>query len=123
MYKKCFAQRTGGNTYLMHLWTDEGYQKVEWTNQAYVECGDSQSTHTGLNGESLRKVSNWKSDNSKLHFHDMTPYQKFLVEKYGTNDGSEVLSYQISNYLPYVEIPHLVLYGLIESPHTQHKLG
>ncbi len=86
MYKKCFAQRKKGNQFLIHLWEDTGYSKVEWTNQAYVECDDSQSTHTGLNGESLRKVSNWKSDNSKLHFHDMTPYQKFLVERYGTND-------------------------------------
>ncbi|MAR21599.1 MAG: hypothetical protein CMD25_06595 [Flavobacteriales bacterium] len=86
MYKKCFAQRIKGNEFLVHLWEDEGYSKIEWTNQAYIECDDSQSTHTGLNGESLKKVSNWKSDNTKLHFHDMTPYQKFLVEKYGTND-------------------------------------
>jgi hypothetical protein len=40
----------------------------------------------GLNGEPLRKISDWRSDNQKLHFHDMTPYQKFLVEKYGIND-------------------------------------
>ena len=86
MYKKCFAQRTGGNTYLMHLWTDEGYQKVEWTNQAYVECGEADATHVGLGGEPLKKVRSWKPDNTKLHFHDMTPYQKFLVEKYGIND-------------------------------------
>tara|TARA_R110002153_G_scaffold64195_1_gene171853 strand:+ start:1049 stop:2731 length:1683 start_codon:yes stop_codon:yes gene_type:complete len=86
MYKKCFAQKKKGNQFLIHLWEDEGYSKVEWTNQAYVECDGSQSTHTGLNGESLKKVSNWSRDNSKLHFHDMTPYQKFLVEKYGTND-------------------------------------
>ena len=86
MYKKCFAQRKKGNEFLIHLWDDEGYQKVEWTNQAYIECDVHQSTHTGLNGESLKKVSNWKSDNYNLHFHDMTPYQKFLVEKYGTND-------------------------------------
>ena len=86
MYKKCFAQRTGGNTYLMHLWTDEGYQKVEWTNQAYVECGEADATHVGLGGEPLKKVRSWKPENTKLHFHDMTPYQKFLVEKYGIND-------------------------------------
>tara|TARA_R100001224_G_scaffold24020_1_gene12825 strand:- start:870 stop:2651 length:1782 start_codon:yes stop_codon:yes gene_type:complete len=86
MYKKCFAQRIKGNEFLVHLWEDKGYSKVEWVNQAYIECDDSQSTHTGLNGESLRKISNWKSDNPNLHFHDMTPYQKFLVEKYGTND-------------------------------------
>ena len=86
MYKKAFAQRTGGNTYLMHLWEDEGYQKVEWTNQAYVECGEADSTHLGLGGEPLKKVRNWKPENTKLHFHDMTPYQKFLVEKYGIDD-------------------------------------
>ena len=86
MYKKCFAQRLKGNQFLIHLWEDEGYSKVEWTNQAYIECSEDQSTHTGLNGEPLKKISNWKSDNTKLHFHDMTPYQKFLVEKYGTND-------------------------------------
>ena len=86
MYKKCFAQRTRGNNFLIHLWEDKGYSKIEWTNQAYVECEDHQSTHMGLNGESLKKIANWKSDNSKLHFHDMTPYQKFLVEKYGVND-------------------------------------
>ncbi|MAO19967.1 MAG: hypothetical protein CMJ25_04375 [Phycisphaerae bacterium] len=86
MYKKCFAQRKKGNQFLIHLWEDEGYSKVEWTNQAYTECDESQSTHTGLNGESLKKVSNWRSDDHKLHFHDMTPYQKFLVEKYGVND-------------------------------------
>ena len=86
MYKKCFAQRLKGNQFLIHLWEDNGYSKVEWTNQAYIECPEDQATHTGLNGESLKKVSNWKPDNTKLHFHDMTPYQKFLVEKYGTND-------------------------------------
>ncbi len=86
MYKKCFAQRKKGNQFLIHLWEDTGYSKVEWTNQAYIECDESQATHTGLNGEALKKISNWKSDNTKLHFHDMTPYQKFLVEKYGIND-------------------------------------
>ena len=86
MYKKCFAQRIKGNNFIIHLWEDTGYSKIEWTNQAYIECDDSQSSHEGLNGESLKKISNWKSDNSKLHFHDMTPYQKFLVEKYGIND-------------------------------------
>ena len=47
MYKKCFAQRLKGNQFLIHLWEDEGYSKVEWTNQAYIECDESQSTHTG----------------------------------------------------------------------------
>tara|TARA_R110001592_G_scaffold20195_3_gene82145 strand:- start:6829 stop:8511 length:1683 start_codon:yes stop_codon:yes gene_type:complete len=86
MYKKAFARRLKGNNFLVHLWEDSGYSKVEWTNKAYIECHEADSTHTGLNGEPLKKTSNWKSDNSNLHFHDMPPYQKFLVEKYGTND-------------------------------------
>ena len=86
MYKKCYAQRLKENTYLIHLWEDSGYSKIEWTNQAYSECDESEATHTGLNGEPLKKVRNWKPDNPKLHFHDMTPYQKFLIEKYGIND-------------------------------------
>ena len=86
MYKKAFAQRTGGNSYLIHEWSDEGYQKVEWTSQAYIECGEADSTHVGLNGEPLRKVRKWDRENPKLHFHDMTPYQKYLVEKYGIDD-------------------------------------
>jgi len=90
MYKKCYAQRLKGNTYLVHLWEDEGYSKIEWTNQAYAECNEADASHTGLNGEPLRKVQNWKPDNPKLHFHDMTPYQKFLIEKYGINDDPSV---------------------------------
>jgi DNA polymerase elongation subunit (family B) len=86
MYKKAFAQRTGGNSYLIHEWSDEGYQKVEWTSQAYIECGEADSTHVGLNGEPLKKVRKWDKENPKLHFHDMAPYQKFLVEKYGIDD-------------------------------------
>jgi DNA polymerase elongation subunit (family B) len=86
MYKKAFAQRLKDTKFLIHLWEDEGYSKVEWTNQAYIECDEFSSTHTGLNGEPLKKVSNWNPDNPKLHFHDMTPYQKFLIEKYGIND-------------------------------------
>jgi hypothetical protein len=86
MYKKAFAQNLGKNRFLMHEWTDEGYQKVEWTNQVYTECNEADSTHVGLNGEPLKKVARWEKEDPKLHFHDMAPYQKFLVEKYGIND-------------------------------------
>jgi len=89
-YKKCFSQRIGGNKYLVHLWDDNGYQKVEWINQAYIECDEADATHIGLNGEPLRKTAKWTPDNTKLHFHDMTPYQKFLIEKYGINDEPSV---------------------------------
>ena len=85
-YKKCFAQSLGKNRYLIHLWTDNGYEKLEWKNQAYIECSEHESTHIGLNGESLKKIIDWEPENPKLHFHDITPYQKFLIEKYGVND-------------------------------------
>jgi len=86
MYKKAFAQNLGKNKYLIHEWTDEGYQKIEWYNQVYTDCNEADATHVGLNGEPLKKISKWEREDPKLHFHDMTPYQKFLVEKYGTND-------------------------------------
>ncbi len=101
MYKKIFAKKIGSNKHLIHLWTDSGYEKIEWTNQAYVECDDSQATHTGLNGESLRKISNWKYTPDKnnsyygkntagLHFQDIPAHQKFLIEKYGIDDTPSV---------------------------------
>ena len=88
MYKKAFAKAVKDeyNTYDIHLWTDEGYNVERWVNEAYVECSPEESTHQGLNGESLKKTSRWKRDDALLHFADMTPYQKFLIEKYGTND-------------------------------------
>ena len=86
MYKKAFARRIGGNKHLIHLWTDTGYEKVEWTNFAYKQCPEGEGDYIGLNGESLKKTSKWGPDDSGLHFHDMKAYQKFLIEKYGTND-------------------------------------
>jgi hypothetical protein len=89
-FKKCFAQNKGNNKYLVHLWSDEGYQRTEWINQVFKECHEADSTHTGLNGEPLIKTSKWNREDPKLHFHDMPPYQKFLVEKYGTNDDPSI---------------------------------
>jgi len=89
-YKKCFHQKLQGNNYKIHLWTDEGYEKIDWINQAYVECSESEATHIGLNNEPLKKVRNWQSENLRLHFHDMPPYQKFLVEKYGIDDTPSI---------------------------------
>jgi DNA polymerase elongation subunit (family B) len=86
MYKKAFARKLKDNKYLIHLWEDEGYSKVEWINQAYIECHEADATHTGLNGEPLKKISNYSPSNPNLHFHDMPAYQKFLIEKFGTND-------------------------------------
>ena len=95
-FKKCFAKKLSGNTYQIHLWDDAvGYQKIEWVNQAYKECGEADASHLGLGGEPLRKVRNWDREDPKLHFHDMPPYQKFLVEKYGTNDEPSVTHREI----------------------------
>ena len=90
MYKKCYAQRLNYNTYKIHLWEDTGYQLLEWKNQVYKECDEYDATHTGLNGEPLRKVMKWDREDTKLHFHDVTPYQKFLIEKYGIDDTPSV---------------------------------
>ena len=85
-YKKCYATRLGGNKYKMHLWDSAGYNEIEWYNPAYQECSKEEATHIGLSGEPLKKVYKWNKETPNLHFHDITPYQKFLIEKYGTND-------------------------------------
>ena len=86
MYKKCYVTRLGGNKYQVHLWDEAGYDEIEWYNPAYQECSKEESTHTGLSGEPLKKIYKWDKNTPNLHFHDITPYQKFLIEKYGTND-------------------------------------
>ena len=88
MYKKCYAQGLGrgSNKHRIHLWTDEGYEQIEWDNYAYRECIESQATHRGLNNEPLRKTLEWQSKEINLHYHDISAHQKFLIEKYGTDD-------------------------------------
>jgi DNA polymerase elongation subunit (family B) len=90
MYKKVFAQNQGKNKYQIHLWDDDGYEIINWTNKAYIECSPQEATYQGLNGESLKKTSNWYKENPKLHFHDMPPHQKFLIERYGIDDTPSV---------------------------------
>jgi DNA polymerase elongation subunit (family B) len=85
-YKKCYASPLGKNKWKIHLWDEGGYDEVEWWNPAYIECSKEESTDKGINGEYLKKIYNWDKDNPNLHFHDMKPYQKFLIEKYGTDD-------------------------------------
>jgi DNA polymerase elongation subunit (family B) len=84
MYKSCFSQRVDGK-YLIHLWSDEGgYEKIEWEYPAYRE--DSNGEYTGLNGEKLSKTTRWDKYDQGLHFHDIRPYQRFLIDKYGDDD-------------------------------------
>jgi len=86
-YKKCYTQRIKGNQYKVHLWEEDGYKTLNWTNYAYRECALEDATHTGLKGEPLMKVSEWDNSDNSLHFHDITPYQKFLIERYGDDDS------------------------------------
>ena len=86
MYKKCYATRLGNNKYKIHLWDEGGYDEIEWYNTAYQECSKDQEEFKGLGGESLKKVSKWDKNSNNLHFHDMKPHQKYLVERYGIDD-------------------------------------
>ena len=96
MYKNIYTERVRGkkNTHSIHLWSDSGYENFEWVNPAYRECHEADATHVGLNGKPLKKTTKYyyngfgpASDNeSDIHFADMKAHQKFLIEKYGTND-------------------------------------
>ena len=85
-YKKCYATRLGGNKYKIHLWDEAGYDEIEWFNTAYQECSEDESESRGLNNEPLKQVYKWDKNSPNLHFHDMKPHQKFLVERYKTDD-------------------------------------
>ncbi len=86
MYKKCYATRLGNNKFKIHLWDEGGYDEIEWYNTAFVECSEDEATNIGLSHEPLKKTYNWDKNTPNLHYHDIPPYQKFLIEKYGTND-------------------------------------
>ena len=83
-YKKCFAKSLGKNKFKIHLWDEAGYDEIEWWNPAYVE--DPEGKFNGINGEKLTKTYKWDKHTSNIHFHDMKPYQKFLIERYGIDD-------------------------------------
>ena len=86
MYKKAYHINLGYNRYHIHLWDDFGYEKVEWTKPAYRECGKEGASFRGLNGEYLQKTYKYKKGDNGIHFDDMTPYQHYLIERYGTDD-------------------------------------
>ena len=87
MYKKCYATRLGNNKYKIHLWDEGGYDEIEWHNYAYQECSKEDANFKGLGNEPLRKVYKWDKNTPNLHFHDMKPHQKYLVERYGVDDA------------------------------------
>ncbi len=84
MYKKCYTTKIKDNKYKVYLWDDLGYDEVIWYNASYVE--DNEGTFNGINGEKLKKTTKWDRYTPNLHFHDMKPHQKYLVERYGTAD-------------------------------------
>jgi DNA polymerase elongation subunit (family B) len=84
MYKKCYTQKIKDNKYKVFLWDDIGYDEIIWYNASYVE--DNEGDLKGINGEKLKKTTNWDRNTPNLHFHDMKPHQKYLVERYGTAD-------------------------------------
>ena len=83
-YKTCHVQKTQDGNYDVHLWTDDGYKRLKWSYPAFEEA--EKGEYTGLKGETLRKVIKWDKEGPKLHFHDMKPYQRFLIDLYGNND-------------------------------------
>jgi len=109
MYKKCYkGRKIKSNIWEMHLWESDGtHQTIPFEDIAYVEDEDNY-TIKGINGESLRPTTNWfhsknpdyrHKNTPNLHFHDMNAHQKFLIERYGTNDepstGHQELFYDI----------------------------
>ena len=84
-YIKCYTEPIGKNKFKVHLWDEGGYDQLEWWNPAYVE--DPNGEFQGINGETLSKTYKYdKRKDVNLHFHDMVPYQKYLIERYGIND-------------------------------------
>jgi len=96
-YKKCYqGKKLGKNHYEIHLWENDGkHQIVEYKDTAYIECPEGKHTLRGLKGEFVKPITDWyfsknpqfsATNTPGLHFHDMPPYQKFLIDRYGTND-------------------------------------
>ena len=90
-YIKCYAKRLGkygSNLYKIDLWDEKDgeikHNVIEWEDTAYVE--DPNGEYIGLEGEKLRNTSNYNKKDPGLHYHDMKPQQKFLIEEYGIND-------------------------------------
>jgi DNA polymerase elongation subunit (family B) len=96
-YKKCYlGKKLGSNYFEIHLWESDGeHQIIPYNNVAYQECSEEEHSFVGLNGEYLKPTNSWffsknpnyRSKNTPgLHFQDMKPHQKFLIERYGVND-------------------------------------
>ena len=66
MYKKIYEQGRGENKHLIHLWTDEGYEKLNGIIMLIKNVLLSDAEFKGLKGEPLRKTHTW--DRKTLNF-------------------------------------------------------
>ena len=90
MYIKCYAEPVDKyqRNYKIHLWDDEeGYILDKYKRTAYIECDEQEAECEGLNGEFLKETPKFKNADDGLHFHDMPPHQRYLINKYGTDDS------------------------------------
>jgi len=94
-YKNITTQTLGKNKHAITLWTDDGVEQYEFQNYAYEKCYPDKSTHIGLKGEPLRKVTYWERTNPFIHYHDMPIHQKFLIDKYGIDDDPSTTHQEI----------------------------
>jgi DNA polymerase elongation subunit (family B) len=85
-YKNIVTTPLGKNYHHIILNTDDGIEEYKFQNYAYEVCDKNESTHFGLKGEPLKKTLKWERNNPFIHYHDIPIYQKFLIDKYGTND-------------------------------------
>ena len=89
MYIKCYAEPVDKyqRNYKIHLWDDEeGYIEEKYRRTAYIECSEQEAECQGLNDEYLKETNQFKNADDGLHFHDMLPHQRYLINKYGTDD-------------------------------------
>lgn len=86
-YKNIITNSLGKNKYNIILYTDDGVEQYEYQNYAYEVCNRNEATNFGIKGEPLKKTFYWERNNPFIHYHDMPIHQKFLIDKYGTNDN------------------------------------
>ena len=101
MYIKCYAEPIDKyqRNYKIHLWDDEeGYIEEKYRRTAFIECSEQEAEYLGLNGEYLKETPQFKNTDDGLHFHDMPPHQRFLINKYGTDVASSLILDRISTY-------------------------
>ena len=86
-YIKIVTEGIDINHHCVHLWTEDNkYHKIFWDNEAYREIDpnifktlDKEKQARGLNGDFLKKTTNWKTKDEDAHWHDMRAHQKLSL--------------------------------------------